>query len=57
MASGNATAKASIEVICTACYVKADASVQITIDDSFNFTAAFDNVSKFRTWDGPSKRA
>ncbi|KAK9777573.1 hypothetical protein SCAR479_05621 [Seiridium cardinale] len=42
---GNATATGSIEFICTTCYVKTKATAQLTIDGTFNATAAFDNVS------------
>lgn len=41
---GNVTAKASIDIICTTCYVKAKAAVQLTVDGNFNATAAFKNV-------------
>ncbi|KAK6086289.1 hypothetical protein SCUP234_02502 [Seiridium cupressi] len=42
---GNATATGSIEFICTTCYVKTKATAQLTIDGTFNATAAFDNVT------------
>lgn len=42
---GNVAVAGSVEVICTRCYVKAKATAQLTVNGSFNATAAFNNVS------------
>ncbi|KAF3913401.1 hypothetical protein ABW20_dc0108588 [Dactylellina cionopaga] len=50
VAIGNANVSGGVEITCTTCYLKTQASVQLTISESFNATQAFDELeSEVRT--------
>ncbi|KFZ13072.1 hypothetical protein V502_06778, partial [Pseudogymnoascus sp. VKM F-4520 (FW-2644)] len=42
---GNLSVTASVEIICTTCYIKGTASAQFTIGGGFNFSEAVSNVT------------
>lgn len=41
----NVSLSASVEIVCTTCYIKGTATAKFTIDGSFNFSKAFDTVT------------
>jgi hypothetical protein len=43
---GNVSANIGVEVICTSCYLKGNASVELITDQGFNFTAYTDQTIK-----------
>jgi len=42
---GNASVSASVEIVCTTCYIKGTATAQFTINGNFNVSQAFHNVT------------
>ncbi|KFY44515.1 hypothetical protein V494_01436 [Pseudogymnoascus sp. VKM F-4513 (FW-928)] len=42
--NGNVSLAASVEIICTTCYIKGRASAKFTVEGGFNFSEASDNV-------------
>ncbi|KFY32389.1 hypothetical protein V493_00239 [Pseudogymnoascus sp. VKM F-4281 (FW-2241)] len=42
---GNLSVTASVEIICTTCYIKGTASMQFTMEGGFNFSEAVGNVT------------
>lgn len=42
---GNTSISASVEILCTTCYIKGTATAQFTINGNFNVSQAFDNVT------------
>ncbi|KAK8848383.1 glycolate oxidase [Apiospora arundinis] len=43
---GNATVAAGVDIVCASCYLKAKATAELSIDKSFNTSAAFHNLTK-----------
>ncbi|OBT82780.1 hypothetical protein VE02_09280 [Pseudogymnoascus sp. 03VT05] len=43
--NGNLSVTASVDIICTTCYIKGTASVQFTMDGGFDFSEAVGNVT------------
>ena len=43
--SGNASVSASVEIVCTTCYIKGTATAQFTINGHFNASQAFQNLT------------
>ncbi|KFY69488.1 hypothetical protein V496_00208 [Pseudogymnoascus sp. VKM F-4515 (FW-2607)] len=43
--NGNLSVTASVEIICTTCYIKGTASVHFTMDEGFDFSEAVGNVT------------